>query len=357
MKIGILTYHRSHNYGALLQAIALREILTRIGNSVTYIDYWPAYHRHMYKVFSYHMLMDKSSFLARCRYAKNCILHYRVRMERIANFENFIAEFITPYLSPMDEFYDVVIHGSDQIWRIQPEIHMYNPIYFGCNSIKSGKKVTYAASMGILPVSSSDNHLIKSYLSNLDSISVRESDLKTYVESMGYLCYQHIDPTLLLPKDFWIKIMNLQTQKGQKYVLYYHLMDNSFNMEMIKQFACDRGLELKIIYSRAMKKTTDSEITTADPKRFLELVYGAEFVFTSSFHGLVFSLLFQKQVFASFSKNSNRAASLLSLLGIRERLLKSMSNIPDKIPDIDYMEVSNRIIDLRISSLQYLKSL
>ena len=52
MKIGILTYHRSHNYGALLQAIALRKVLADMGNDVTFIDYWPKYHQHTYAFFS-----------------------------------------------------------------------------------------------------------------------------------------------------------------------------------------------------------------------------------------------------------------------------------------------------------------
>ena len=60
MKIGILTYHRSNNYGALLQAIALRKVLADMGHEVSFIDYWPAYHRHIYEAFSIASLKYRS---------------------------------------------------------------------------------------------------------------------------------------------------------------------------------------------------------------------------------------------------------------------------------------------------------
>ena len=59
MKIGILTYHRSHNYGALLQAIATRIVLKKMGHDAYYIDYWPDYHRRMYAMFNSNMLNIK----------------------------------------------------------------------------------------------------------------------------------------------------------------------------------------------------------------------------------------------------------------------------------------------------------
>ena len=94
MKIGILTYHRSHNYGALLQAIALRHVLEEMGHEVTFIDYWPAYHRHLYKAFSFRYMMDRPSFLERCYYVKNCILYYKARRESIVNFTGFLDDYI-----------------------------------------------------------------------------------------------------------------------------------------------------------------------------------------------------------------------------------------------------------------------
>lgn len=358
MKIGILTYHRSHNYGALLQAIALRKVLEDMGHQATFIDYWPAYHRHMYALFSFSAMMEKRRIRPKWRYLKECLTKYCIRKERRQSFDDFISRYIAPYLSPMDGEYDVIVHGSDQIWRKQPEMHTYNPVYFGKNEFRARRKISYAASMGVLPEEQCDMIILKDYLQNLDKISVRESDLKRLVESLGYPCEQHLDPTLLLTGEEWTRLMDIRPTEPQKrYVLFYNLMPDSFDINGIEAFAEARGLELRTLHSKAAKRNSERDITTADPKDFLSLIYHADFVFTSSFHGLAFSLLFGKQFYAAFKKNSGRAESLLEQLGIPSRLLPSMGIIPMDDILVDYTAVSDRMKKLRSSSIQYLQDL
>ena len=357
MKIGILTYHRSHNYGALLQGIALREVLARAGHQATFIDYWPAYHRHMYALFSFHRMMSRKGFGGKMRYLKICIVNYKNRKKRKINFDAFIKENVEPYTSSMEDNYDVIVHGSDQIWRKQPEINTYNPVYFGKHQIKSNRKVSYAASMGILPERESDKQKLKSILSHLNSISVRESDLLDMVDSLGFTeARQDIDPTLLLTSDDWIKMFNLKKSKSEeKYALYYKIKD-SFDVSSLQRFAESRGLKLKIIYSTAVGQDTDSEIMTAGPKQFLELMYNADFVFTSSFHGLAFSLLFHKPFLASFTNNAGRAASLLSALNLADYLVPTKVEIPIQIGEITYDWVDSKLNLMRLSSMNCLES-
>ena len=357
MKIGILTYHRSHNYGALLQGIALREVLARAGHQATFIDYWPAYHRHMYALFSFHRMMSRKGFGGKMRYLKICIVNYKNRKKRKINFDAFIKENVEPYTSSMEDNYDVIVHGSDQIWRKQPEINTYNPVYFGKHQIKSNRKVSYAASMGILPERESDKQQLKSILSYLNSISVRESDLLDMADSLGFTeARQDIDPTLLLTSDDWIKMFNLKKSKSEeKYALYYKIKD-SFDVSSLQRFAESRGLKLKIIYSTAVGQDTDSEIMTAGPKQFLELMYNADFVFTSSFHGLAFSLLFHKPFLASFTNNAGRAASLLSTLNLADYLVPTKVEIPIQIGEITYDWVDSKLNLMRLSSMNCLES-
>lgn len=355
MKIGILTYHRSHNYGALLQAIALRKVLTDMGHIVTFIDYWPDYHRHMYALFSFYAMMEQDTLRKKVSYIKNCLLYYNSHKKRKQYFNTFIAGFILPYTSSVSESYDLIIHGSDQIWRKQPEIHTYNPFYFGKHDIKALRKITYAASMGIIPDSNAEKEVVKELLSHLDEISVRETDLRKLVESLGYTCTQQLDPTLLLTGNEWKNMINIHPPKINRYVIFYNLLEKSFDIEQIRLFAKEKGLKLITLYSDVIKRNSDSEITVAGPVDFLELIYGAEYVFTSSFHGLVFSLLFQKQFFAAFNKNANRAASLLSQLRIVERLLPPMSKIPRDMPNINYDIVSHSLQDIKMDSLDYLR--
>lgn len=356
MKIGIITYHRSYNYGALLQAIALRKVLSDMGHEVTFIDYWPAYHRNVYALFSFHWLLSRRGVKGKFEYLISCIINWTWRKKRKDHFEKFIAEYIDPFTSSVDEIYDVIVHGSDQIWRKQPIINKYNPVYFGKHQIRTRKRLSYAASMGILPEKDSDKQEIKSLLSNLDYISVREQNLLDLVKSLGYsVAHQDIDPTLLLPSDDWVNMFNLKKKSGEKYAIYYK-MKNSFDISQLQKFASAKGLNLKIIYSKAIGQETDSDITTANPIQFLELLYNADFVFTSSFHGLAFSLLFHKPFLASFTNNGERAVSLLQSLDLSEYLILPKVEIPAQINEINYDRVESKLFLLRTSSMNYLES-
>ena len=354
MKIGILTYHKSNNFGALLQAIALRSVLENAGHQATFIDYWPGYHRRMYDNFSFLYFLRKKGVKARFKYLKECLIPYQYRKKRKENFDCFIHQYVEPYLSSMQESYDVVVHGSDQIWRKQPEMHIYNPVYFGKHSIQAQRKISYAASMGILPECEKDKNIVKEYLVSLDCISVRESSLLDLVHSFGYEDARlDLDPTLLLPSSFWVDTFHLSQEK-EKYALYYCLQ-NSFDIAELRKFVHSKGLKLKIIYSKAVGKDTDGQYTTSGPEDFLNLIYGADFVFTSSFHGLAFALIFQKPFYASYRKNSGRAASLLQSLGLSDRMIVPRTPIPEEQIPINYGTVNSMMQEMRNSSLQNLE--
>ena len=357
MKIGILTYHRSHNYGALLQAIALRKMLADMGHEVTFIDYWPDYHRHMYNFFSWNRLLDGENIKDIIKYIKNVVLFPVSRRERIRNFNAFINEYIVPYISSVKDSYDLVIHGSDQIWRKQPEMHTYNPVYFGKHPIKTKRNISYAASMGILPNNDADKQLLKKLFSHLDEISAREDNLKNLVSELGYECRQDIDPTILMIGKDWRDLLKIAPKIDDRYVLYYKLLPDTFETKKISEFAANRGLKLKIIHGNASRAKSERNITTTDPRHFMELIYNADFVFTSSFHGLVFSILFHKDFYASFSRNAGRAQSLLSAINQLDKLLPPKSDISEKYASINYDEVEILLNNYRNDSLKYLQEL
>lgn len=358
MKIGILTYHRSHNYGALLQSIATRVVLEKLGHEVYYVDYWPGYHRRMYAlidekiIFSWHIRRTY-------RYLKDkviCVLKCKKR--RRANMNHFISLYIEPYCKPVSEQFDIILYGSDQIWRKQREGVGYNPVYFGDNTFRCNKHIAYAASMGILPDNEKDMNRIKALVSNLSRISVRETDLQNFLNDMGVdnvsVC---IDPTLLLTAIQWDNIFRPKTESGERYILFYDLLPDSFTKAELVKFAHKHHCKLKVLYSAPIPKETPDEICTASPEDFINLIRNAEFVFTSSFHGLVFSITYKKTFLASFSKNSNRAESILQQLGLSEYLIPPMSAIPATVRPIDYAKVMGKIEELKKASVEYLAML
>lgn len=99
-----------------------------MGHDAYYIDYWPDYHRRMYAMFNSNMLNIKH-IKSSLGYLKDLILTYKNKSKRREIMLDFIHTYIEPYCLPFSDSFDAVIYGSDQIWRKQPELNDYNPIY------------------------------------------------------------------------------------------------------------------------------------------------------------------------------------------------------------------------------------
>lgn len=355
MKIGILTYHRTLNYGACLQAIATRVVLEKMGHEAYYVDYWPKYHSQQYKAFSIGRFFSLG-LRSRLYYLVESIKWYKYRKIRIDNFELFFKEYIYPYCKPVDEEFDCIIYGSDQIWRNQTALKGYNPVYFAENDLKAKKHIAYSASMGLLPKNDKDKEQVKELTQNFDYIAVRENDLRELLTSLGVDDVQlSIDPTMLLSSHDWDKIIPTNEESNGRYLLVYGISSVAFNMEYIKAFAKIHECQIKVLRGTASSIDTEELITTAAPNKFISLIKNAEYVFTSSFHGLAFSIIYHKEFFASYSTNSNRAETLLNSLGITDRILPPDTFIPDGFDSINYERVENRLIELTQKSIKYIK--
>ena len=357
MKIGIVTYHRTNNYGAVMQSLATRFVLEEMGHEVYYVDYWPDYHKEMYALFPIKKFF-KQSWRQKAKLLLMLMKYYKSKKRRIDNFDIFFQTYIYPYCRSVDETFDVVIYGSDQIWRKQKETGDYNPFYFGDNKINTRRHISYAASMGVLPDNDVDRAKVKELVSHLDKISVREEGLRQLLFSLGYEDVAlSLDPTLLLSSEEWDKYLPTESYVGKKYVLVYLLNSNPFDLHKVKKFADDKGLELKVLQGYARSKETTTNITSAGPYEFIRLIKNADYVFSGSFHGLVFSIIYGKQFFASFKINSERASSLLSQLGLSSRLIPAKSVIPQDLPQINYKAIREKHLSLRNKSLDFLASI
>lgn len=357
MKIGIITYHKSHNYGALLQAIALRIKLVQMGHDVYFIDYWPLYHKQLYDFFSIKEMFSYGTKDA-IKYGLKIILSYKKRKTRIASFIQFIEEFVQPYCveySANNKF-DIIIYGSDQIWRKQPELsNHFDPVYFADNLLKANKHIAYAASMGNMNLNQDDYVFLKEKVKNFSQISVREEKLKFIMKEVCINSPLVLDPTLLLTKDVWEKIFPIKNVINERYVLYYRLLRNSFDENQVAVFAQKLGCKLLILEGRPRPTIQKNTISSANPIEFISLIKYADFIFTSSYHGMVFSLIFHKQFLASFSDNADRAKSLLTSLDLKNHLIPHKSYIPTEIEKINYVSVDSKINSLRNLSENFLK--
>ena len=223
MKIGILTYHKAHNYGAMLQAIAVQYVLSRAGHDAFFVDYYPEYHKKRYELRwppLKRLFRHPFKFMHELRLMPN-------KKKRIESFLGFQAKYIDPYCRNEKEYFNSVVYGSDQIWRKQQPRMEYNPIYFGVG-LNASKHVSYAASIDSIPQTDADLSTFKRLLKNLDQITVREKALMDCCKMLGFDADLVVDPTFLMNSDEWDSLLNLKNDPSEKYAVFYSIYRAGF---------------------------------------------------------------------------------------------------------------------------------
>lgn len=350
-KVGIVTFHSAHNFGAVLQCLALKTVLRDMGHDVSVID-----HRNpkIEQCYSIEQVIPKNTgIVKRLRHSLSLRITYRCRLSRYNKYERFIETYI---LSPNDpkvsiEDYDCIVWGSDQIWRW--DIIGDDLFYWGeCGSDKV-RKIAYAASAG--KMDSHFNQNIK-YLKGFKAISVREPSLKKFLESEGYRVNVTLDPSLLLTKRQWEEILDIPKVCLKPYILVYSMRNRNKVMEMAQRIAKRENVEIKEIFSSFISpRFIMKEYGDGGPLDFIALVRDAKYVVTDSFHGTAFSMIFNRQ-FITVRLNDGhdgRAEALLDSTGLSERMKESIEGYEKQI---DYSRINNVLEKLRSDSIAYLKN-
>lgn len=351
MKIGIITWHNYPNVGSALQAYALHTFINRNGGDATIINYSPFGRPSLWLFRLIASFFDK--LLPKKLSSK---LHYR-----FISFEHKYFRETKLYKDNRDlkknvEQFDIFVCGSDQIWA--PNV--FNDVYMLSFVPDNKIKVSYAASIGLPEIPEKLIPTYKALLNRFDNISVRErqgADL--LYSSLGINSTVVLDPTLLLKKEDWLKIGN--NKKNRKpYVLCYFLGEQESHRKIVESFAKSKNYDV-ICISRYSIDIRINFITDTDvgPREFIDYVRFAEYVFTDSFHGLCFSVNFNKNFFVlkRFTEDSpinqnSRIENILSLLGLENQLI---SETPQSVENIDYNLVNKRLEKLRDNSHQYLR--
>lgn len=366
MKIGILTYHRAENYGALLQAYALRTYLQSQGHDVSFVDYWPDYHVNYFKVFSWKRFKS-ATWKIKIIYFLEATIWLPAKKFRQKQLKRFIHERLGMEEKPLynenskvTEHYDVVVYGSDQIWRKQNMGGVgFDDWYFGAGNVLADKRIVYAGSMGTVKTTPADDTYIKEKMQHFQAISVREADLQGYLQSQGVESKFVIDPVFLLSKEQWLTVADKTQVKG-KYILFYNLLNRPESVHFAERLSKETGLTIKEINKKkSFKHLGKRYISGASVEEFLRLVHDAEYVVSNSFHGVAFSLIFQKRVYAvGMGEKANRVISLLEMAGISERYIHDcMLSLPLKSLDIDYQFVNNHLCSFVEDSKLLLKNM
>lgn len=358
MKIGILTYHRAHNYGAMLQAYALLSYLRNNGHDVEIIDYWPNMHRVQYALIK---PIVGNSIISKIKCIIATTITFIRRYMRICKFEKFSQKYLninSTIQYPMPDWgylqYDCVIVGSDQIWRNHESDgkHIgFDPVYFCQHIPKNIRCISYAASMGIIQLNKEDKDVLKNYLNRFSRILVRENSLKEAIDELGFESAIVVDPTLLLSQDEWNKFLPNKRFHTTKYVLYYELVKSKEALVFAKHKAEELGCKLLIMDATIPLIPQRRHISYASPIEFLHAIRDAEFVIATSFHGTAFSVIFEKQfITIGLKKNADRVQTMLHQLDIEEHYQEH----PQNVMDIDYAQVKIRFSKLVANSMHLL---
>ncbi len=358
MKIGILTFHSAHNYGAVLQVYALQEIIKNFEKNIEIINYQPDY---LIKVHLFPKIKNKPITI-KIKLLLESVVCYKGRKKRRKGFENFInsklqlskKEYNHSFTS--NNSYDAYVMGSDQIWNLELT-KGFDDVYWGnFKTKKEALKLAYAPSMSNFNLTESQKEVMLNNLKKFTTLSVREEETKHFInQNFGIETVTVLDPTFLLDKKFWGSISK-KPKVNKKFILVYTITLRENVMKIARSLAKKMDAEIIELSMGVDKNVISNNYQTATPEEFLGLFENAEFILTSSFHGTAFSIIFNKPFYSIAHGNDkdSRQKTILKKLGLINRFIAS-----DEMPDfslIDYEKTNNELENLRKDSVNYLKN-
>lgn len=312
MKTGILTFHDADNYGALLQAYALQQTLKKLGMDNELID----------------IARDAKPDTKIPEKGPMAVFMKRVTEvgeKRKKLFQAFREEYldVSPKyekseVSRLNEEYSLFFAGSDQIWNFKiPDV---DPRYF-LPFASDDKKYSYAASFGAKEIPEKVRSWCGEQLKTFRKLSVREESGNQIIQTLtGREAQVHADPTLLLERADWEQISK---EKESNYVFLFLLVYDEEAVNKAKEIAKERNLELKTVTAAFIPQLGMNAWCEVGVPEWITWIRNAQYVVTNSFHGTVFSILFEKEFEAvplkgELSARNGRIEELLRKTGLTE---------------------------------------
>lgn len=379
MRIGILTQPLHNNYGCLLQNFALQQVLKGMGHDVETVDWEPMKVSALkewlfFQKMSFLSLLDKNIEKPRYRLSKTeAAVIGRNTGRFIEKYINVCKQKVNrpDELVDIDEkfLYNAYVVGSDQVWRPSYNANMVTAMFLDFVKRKNVKRIAYAASFGTseweYPPTMSDEcaRLAKKF----DLVTVREkSGVNLCRCYLGVEAIHVLDPTMLLNKADYELLVNLEREQDSSGTLFHYILDPSPTKKaFIDKFAINQGL----IPFTIMPKFQAENRTRKDVKNNIEdCVFpsvtswlrgfiDSKAVIVDSFHGAVFSIIFNKPfwVLANARRGNARFESLLNLFGLEDRMIStdSLDNDFDWNKKIDWEKVNQ----IRLKEMERCKSL
>ena len=374
MKIGILTQPLLENYGGLLQCYALQTILKRLGHEAWVVQRTSGELQGFTKkvLFSCIKQFDKiflgGKLVKRLRpntYAKRNTSYF------VLNYINPKTKLITTTETlkkcNVEQNFEAYIVGSDQVWR---------PVYSPCinnyfldflSPQDRTKRIAYAASFGVdeWEFSEEETSVCKDLIKLFDGVSVREDSATALCEKyLGRNDALHVlDPTMLLEKEDYIRIVEKEKEPKSPGNLFCYILDESSEKNQVVESIASQIDAVPFTQMPKCKLTDENlkdrleDCVYPSVTAWLRAFMDADMVVTDSFHGCVFSIIFNKPfwVIGNHSRGMARFESLLSMFGLEERLIKRTSMSVEFTSPIDWARVNAIKKDWQEKSYNFLK--
>ena len=373
MKIGILTYHKSINYGSVLQAWALQNILQSIGCDAEIIDYEPKKYKTHYCVYlpndNWKRVIRNLLRIPLARYRKAQFESFAYFRKHHLNCSTEKYSYLSD-LKKLEEDYDCIICGSDQIWNVLATD--CDDAFFLPNI--NIKKIAYAISVNRTTFKEDRcNADMKRWISSFDFISCREmAGAKRIEDFIEHSKEVHTlpDPTLLHDKKDYEDIVS-ERIIGENYIFLYKVWNGEDCFDAARRVGINNSMKVYTILNvndyptlcRIERYGIKVLKNYTSPEDFLSLIKYASIVITDSFHGTAFSIIFEKQFICvrerlrdGTLKNDERIMGILETFGLEKRYIQlvELDNISYN-EMIDYTKVTSKRMNMSNQTMDILK--
>lgn len=349
-RIGILTFHYADNHGAVLQTYALRKVINSFeGYHAEIINYVPEGYGYPVSAGNKMVIEEKQK-----------------KREKFNRFLSDKCGIVSPMVhSVTGNEYDLYLVGSDQIWNTDIPEASADYEYFLPNLDSTAKRAAYSASVGMEP-EKINRSLFQKYLSKFESISLRErSHAEIIAELSGKRCECTLDPTMLLQKKDYELLIKKPDISEEPYILYfwYDMGDGGFSsVETVNTLARKYGLSVKHTFLpeayviNQMIVNNNGHVFYRGIEEFLWYVENAQAVVTNSFHGAVFSILFEKPLYIYYPEMRKcRQENLVQLFHLQDRVVQGYVPSEQLNLKMEFADIFSILKREREKSMAYLK--
>lgn len=358
--IGVVTFHRASNYGAVLQTWALQRATRKLGFTSEVVDYRSPFLEAHYEPKGVKTLLsprDTGVALLRNGYMRD-------RRSIFAEFVQQEIEVSEVVYSPQNimeanDKYENFIAGSDQVWN--PYTAGFDKTYFLDFVSEGRRKNAYAASIGLESLTADQAAEFSGLLRDFRSITVREGMGADLLEKIiGQRPEVVLDPTLLLTPDEWRSLGDKGNAAPEGYTLVYLLAEDPALLRYARHLARNRGTRLIYITQRLFRPKGMACISKATPYDFVALFGGADSVVTNSFHGMAFSANLSTDLHFNYLPEPARVNSRLKQLEQRYRLQERRVSSTESLPRTkatEFERISEQLGRDRAESLAVLRNM